>query len=84
MTENSAPQDVSQMSFEEALSELEKIVSGLEQGNVALDKSIEYYERGEALRNHCQKLLRTAEDKVEKIRTGPEGKAVGSEQLDPE
>jgi exodeoxyribonuclease VII small subunit len=76
--------DISQMSFEQALDALEKIVSGLEGGNVPLDQSISQYERGEALRTHCQKLLSAAEAKVEKIRLGGDGKPSGTEPLDPE
>jgi exodeoxyribonuclease VII small subunit len=76
--------DISKMSFEQALEALEKIVSGLEGGNVPLDQSISQYERGEALRTHCQKLLAAAEAKVEKIRLGGDGKPSGTEPLDPE
>jgi exodeoxyribonuclease VII small subunit len=72
------------MSFERALAELEKIVEGLEQGNVALEESINQYERGERLRDHCQKLLGAAEAKVEKIRIGQDGKPAGVEPLDPD
>ncbi len=76
--------DVASMSFERALAELEKIVEGLEQGNVALEESINQYERGERLRDHCQKLLGAAEAKVEKIRIGQDGKPAGVEPLDPD
>ena len=76
--------DISKMSFEQALEELEKIVGGLEGGNVPLDQSINQYERGEALRAHCQKLLAAAEAKVEKIRLGGDGRPSGTEALDPE
>lgn len=76
--------DIAKMSFEEALDALEKIVGGLEGGNVPLDQSISQYERGEALRAHCQKLLAAAEAKVEKIRLGGDGKPSGTEPLDPE
>jgi len=75
---------ITEMSFEQALDELEKIVGGLEGGNVPLDQSIAQYERGEALRAHCQKLLASAEAKVEKIKQGADGKPVGTEPLDPE
>ena len=76
--------DVAQMSFEAALAELEKIVDGLERGDVALDKSIENYERGEALKAHCDKLLKSAETRVEKIRLTRDGKPDGTEPLDPQ
>lgn len=80
--ENNASQ-VKDLTFEQALEQLEQIVASLEQGNVPLDKSIDYYERGEALRNHCQTLLKAAEDKVEKIKVGADGKPSGTEPLDP-
>lgn len=76
--------DIEAMSFEQALQELEAIVGGLEQGNVPLDQSIAQYERGEALKGHCQKLLKSAESKVEKIKTNSQGQATGTEPLDSE
>ncbi|MBO6814409.1 MAG: exodeoxyribonuclease VII small subunit [Rhizobiaceae bacterium] len=77
-------QKIEDMSFEQALEQLESIVESLEQGNVPLDKSISHYERGEALRNHCRKLLQAAEDKVEKIRLDSSGNPSGTEPLDPQ
>ena len=65
---------VASMSCEQALGALEKIVDDLEKGDVPLDKSIKIYERGEALKAHCDRLLKAAEDKVEKIRLSREGK----------
>lgn len=76
--------DVSALSFEQAVSELEGIVASLERGDVALDKSIEIYERGEALKKHCETLLNAAEARIEKIRIDRNGKAVGTELLDRE
>ena len=76
--------DVQALSFEKALEALEKIVDDLERGDVPLDQSIRIYERGEALKAHCEKLLKAAEDKVEKIRLSREGKPVGIEPLDGE
>jgi exodeoxyribonuclease VII small subunit len=76
--------DIKAMSFEQALGELEKIVSALEQGNVELEASIAHYERGEKLRDHCQRLLAAAEAKVEKIKADANGRAAGVEPLDPE
>ncbi|MGB8817059.1 MAG: exodeoxyribonuclease VII small subunit [Rhizobiaceae bacterium] len=74
--------DVKSMSFETALAELEKIVGSLERGDVELEQSILIYERGEALKGHCAALLKTAEDKVEKIKLGRDGKPTGTEPLD--
>ena len=84
MAESDANADIASMSFEQALQELEKIVESLEQGNVELEKSIGFYERGEKLRDHCQKLLGAAEAKVEKILLTADGKPAGTEPLDPE
>ncbi|MGQ7792181.1 exodeoxyribonuclease VII small subunit [Faunimonas sp. B44] len=81
MAEANEP-DVASLSFEQALAELEKIVGRLERGDVALEESIAIYERGEALRARCDALLRQAEERVEKIRTGPDGAAAGVEPFD--
>jgi exodeoxyribonuclease VII small subunit len=74
---------VESLSFEKALAELEAIVQKLEQGKVDLEESITIYERGEALRRHCESLLSTAEARVEKIRLGADGRPSGTEPLDP-
>lgn len=74
--------DIAAMSFEQALAALEAIVDDLERGDVPLDQSIRIYERGEALKAHCDRLLKAAEDKVEKIRLSREGKPVGAEPLE--
>lgn len=76
--------EISAMSFEAAVAELEGIVEQLERGDVALDKSIEIYERGEALKAHCEKLLSAAEKRIEKIRLDRQGQATGTEPLDAE
>jgi len=75
--------DIKAMSFEQALEALENIVNDLERGDVPLEQSIRIYERGEALKAHCDRLLKAAEDKVEKIRLSREGAPVGTEPLDP-
>ena len=77
-----APADIASMPFEAALKELEQIVSRLEQGNVALEDSILIYERGEALKAHCETLLKQAEMRIEKITFGADGKPKGTEPLD--
>ena len=68
---------IAEMSFEEAMAALETVVGQLERGDVALDASIALYERGAALRAHCEARLREAEEKVELIRA-QEGRAVGT------
>jgi exodeoxyribonuclease VII small subunit len=77
-------EDIKAMSFEQALDALERIVDDLERGEVPLDQSIKIYERGEALKAHCDRLLKAAEDKVEKIRLSRDGKPIGTEPLDAE
>ncbi len=76
--------DIAKMTFEQALEQLEQIVDNLERGDVPLEESIRIYERGEALKKHCDTLLKSAEDKVEKIRLGRDGKPNGTEPLDAE
>lgn len=76
--------DIKGMSFEAALKELEQIVTRLERGDVELEQSIEIYERGEALRAHCDQLLKRAEAKVERITLNGQGQPVGAAPLDPE
>ena len=77
-----AAAEIATMNFETALAELEQIVARLEGGKVDLEESIKIYERGEALKKHCEKLLAAAEARVEKIRLGADGKAAGAEPLD--
>lgn len=72
---------IEQMSFEAALSELEDIVSRLEQGEVDLEDSIALYERGTALKQHCEKKLKGAEARLEKIVLGADG-VRGAERME--
>ena len=82
MADETQSQDITKLSFEQALDQLEQIVNSLERGDVSLDESIKTYERGEALKKHCATLLQAAEDKVEKISMGADGTAKGTEPLD--
>lgn len=75
--------DVKAMSFEAALAELEQIVGKLESGQAPLQESIAIYERGEALKSHCETQLKTAEARIEKITLSRDGQPVGTEPLDP-
>ena len=61
------------ISFEDALNELEAIVTSLEQGDVSLDDAIAAFERGTALKSHCQKRLEEARMKVEQIKLPKDG-----------
>ena len=74
--------DVKAMSFETALAELERIVATLEGGKAPLAESIAIYERGEALKGHCETLLKAAEARIEKITLARDGKPMGTEPLD--
>jgi exodeoxyribonuclease VII small subunit len=76
--------DIKDMSFERALKELETIVSRLERGDVELEESIVIYERGEALRDHCDRLLKQAEARVEKLTFNADGSPKGTEPFDAE
>lgn len=68
-----AAKAVEKMSFEEALAELESIVKKLEAGEAPLEESIAIYERGAALKAHCETKLKSAELKVEQIVQGGDG-----------
>jgi len=82
--EAAGPPDVATMPFEAALQELERIVDQLEKGAVSLDDSIKLYERGEALKKHCDDLLKNAEMRIEKIALGADGKPKAVTSLDGE
>ena len=73
--------DIATMSFEKALKELESIVGRLERGDVELEESIIIYERGEALKDHCDRLLKQAEAKVERLTFSETGTPVGHRAL---
>lgn len=72
---NNHQSGVDSMSFEAAMAELETIVKSLETGQAALEDSIAAYERGIALKNHCEKKLREAHLKIEKINVSADGAA---------
>jgi len=73
---------VSDMSFEDAMKELEQVVSRLESGDAPLEDSIKLYERGAALKEHCQKKLSEAEEKVAQITLDGEGNPTGAQAVD--
>ena len=75
--------DMTSLPFEVAMKELETIVDRLEKGQVGLEESIAIYERGEALKAHCDALLKSAEMRIDKIRLSRDGKPTGTEPLDP-
>jgi len=81
MASEPAATDVADLSFEDALAELEGIVRRLEEGSGKLDDAIDAYERGAALKRHCEAKLQEAQSRVEKIVLGPDG-SVGTEPAD--
>jgi len=80
MAENNA--DIKNMPFERAIDELETIIKRLEEGKVPLEESVAIYERGEALKQRCEELLKAAEARVEKITLDAAGKPKGTAPLD--
>ena len=81
MAEPGEADDIANMSFEVALRELEGIVEKLEAGKIGLEDSIAIYERGERLKSHCEKMLKNAEERIEKITLRSDGAPSGTEPL---
>lgn len=75
MSEAPSYEDIKDLSFEEALEELESIVRSLEEGQGALDASIQAYERGARLKSHLEAKLKEAEARVDKIVLNGDGRA---------
>jgi exodeoxyribonuclease VII small subunit len=73
---------VTDMTFEEAMHALEEVVRQLESGEVDLEQSITLYERGAALKSHCEAKLKKAEEKVELITRNERGEPTGTQPLD--
>ena len=76
------PSDIAAMSFEDALAELDRIVRQMEEGKGKLDDAITAYERGAALKKHCEAKLEEARAKVDRIVLGPDG-SVAVESAEP-
>lgn len=74
--------DVNEMSFEEAMAELEAVVGQLERGDVALDQSITLYERGALLKARCELKLKEAEEKVALITLDANGAPTGTKPVE--
>lgn len=73
---------VAEMTFEQAMSDLEQLVSQLERGDVALEDSIALYERGAELKKHCEAKLKQAEEKVAAITLDGAGQATGTSHFE--
>ncbi|KAF0110137.1 MAG: xseB [Rhodospirillaceae bacterium] len=69
MDKASLPPDIAAMAFEDALTALEEIVRQLEGGRIRLEEAVAAYERGVALKRHCESRLQEARGKVERITT---------------
>lgn len=83
MADDAIPAEVAKLSFEDALAKLEKIVRQLEEGKGGLDEAIKAYERGAALKRHCEAKLREAQLRVDKIVLGPLGSAGNDVRMEP-
>ena len=68
------PDDISALSYEKALEELDQIIERLERGAVALDEAIAAYERGARLAQHCASLLDRTEQKISQLVVGGGGR----------
>ena len=75
-------EDVTALSFEDALKRLETIVQRLESGDASLDESIRLYTEGDALKMQCERRLKDAQARIEKISLGRDGAPVGTEPFD--
>jgi len=73
--------DFENLSFEDALAQLETIVRELEGGKIKLDDAVSAYEKATALKKFCEEKLKNAELKIEKINLAPDG-SVSTEPLD--
>ena len=73
---------ISEMTFEQAMSELEKIVTQLERGDVPLEDSISLYEKGAELKKRCEAKLKEAEQKVAAITLDEDGLVTGTKPLE--
>ena len=73
MSDNTTKEDINNMNFETALKSLEEIVNQLDSGEIDLDKAVEAYEKGTKLKEHCEKKLKEAQLRIEKIEVGKDG-----------
>jgi exodeoxyribonuclease VII small subunit len=74
--------DLSTLSFEDALKRLEAIVQRLESGEASLDESITLYTEGADLRLQCEGRLKSAQERIDKIVLGADGVPTGTRPFD--
>ena len=75
-------EDLTALSFEDALKRLENIVQRLESGDESLDSSITLYTEGDALKTQCERRLKDAQARIEKISLGSDGAPIGTQPFD--
>ena len=75
-------QDINNLSFEEAMEELETVVRQLETGKIKLDEAVAVYESGVKLKNLCEEKLKSAKSKIDKLVIGKDGNIIGKEDFD--
>lgn len=75
-------QNINNLSFEEAMEELETVVRQLETGKIKLDEAVAVYERGVKLKNLCEEKLKSAKSKIDKLVIGKDGSIIGKEDFD--
>lgn len=76
------PQEINQMTFEEAMDELETVVRQLETGKIKLDEAVAVYERGIKLKEFCENKLKQAKSKIDKLVINVQGEITGKEDFD--
>jgi exodeoxyribonuclease VII small subunit len=81
-TKHAMAEDLTALSFEDALKRLETIVQRLESGDASLDESITLYTEGDALKMQCERRLKDAQARIEKISLGSDGSPVGTQPFD--
>jgi exodeoxyribonuclease VII small subunit len=67
MAKNEEKNDISKLSFEEAIKALTEIVAKIEQGQIPLEASLQQYEKGMSLIRHCRSILQDAEKRIDRI-----------------
>jgi exodeoxyribonuclease VII small subunit len=82
MEQAEAASSVENLSFEAALARLEEIVRLLERGEAPLDQSIELYQEGDRLKRHCEARLKAAQERIEQIAFGSDGRPAGTAPFD--
>lgn len=76
--------EITDLSFEEAMAELESVVRQLEGGKIKLEEAVSVYERGVLLKKHCEEKLKQAKSKIDKLIVGDNNTIIGREDFDGE